>query len=78
MDFEWDKTKESTNQRKHGISFIEASEVFNDDFSSSLPDPDHAYGKDRYLIFGISSKGTHLVVSFTERGVPFVLFRQGI
>ncbi|OUD12941.1 BrnT family toxin [Thioflexithrix psekupsensis] len=68
MDFEWDKTKASTNQRKHGISFEEASEVFNDDFSSCVPDPDGDYGEERYLIFGLSSKGTPLVVSFTERG----------
>lgn len=68
MDFEWDKTKESANQKKHGISFVEASEVFNDDFSSCVSDPDHAYGEERYLLFGISSKGTPLVVSFTERG----------
>lgn len=68
MDFEWDEAKASTNQRNHGISFVEASEVFNDDFSSCVPDPDHAYGEERYLLFGISSKGASLVVSFTERG----------
>lgn len=68
MDFEWDKTKDSSNQKKHGISFAEASEVFNDDLSSCVPDPDHSYREERYLLFGVSSKGTYLVVSFTERG----------
>ncbi|WP_089729993.1 BrnT family toxin [Candidatus Thiosymbion oneisti] len=67
MDFEWDETKASTNQKKHGISFIEASEVFNDDFSSCVHDPDHSYEEERYLLFGVSSKGNYLVVSFTER-----------
>lgn len=67
MDFEWDSSKELSNQKKHGVSFAEASEVFNDDYSLSVPDPDHSYEEARYLIFGISSKGRHLVVSFTER-----------
>jgi uncharacterized DUF497 family protein len=30
MDFEWDNSKALSNQKKHGVSFIEASEVFND------------------------------------------------
>ena len=67
MNFEWDEAKASTNQKKHGISFTEASEVFSDEFSSCVPDPDHSYEEERYLLFGISSKNSYLVVSFTER-----------
>jgi len=67
MDFEWDEAKASTNQKKHGISFTEGSEVFNDKFSSCVSDPDHSYEEDRYLLFGVSSKSNYLVVSFTER-----------
>ena len=67
MEFEWDETKERSNRRKHGVSFLEASEVFGDDYSSHVQDPDHSYDEERYLLFGISSKGKHLVVSFTER-----------
>lgn len=67
MDFEWDEEKASTNQKKHGISFTEASEVFNDEFSSCVSDPDHSYEEDRYLLFGVSSKNNYLVASFTER-----------
>ncbi len=66
MNFEWDEVKASTNQKKHGISFTEASEVFNDEFSSCISDPDHSYEEQRYLLFGVSSKGSYLVVSFTE------------
>jgi uncharacterized DUF497 family protein len=68
MDFEWDESKAFSNQKKHGISFIEASELFNDEFSSCVSDPDHSYEEERYLLFGVSEKGNHLVVSFTERG----------
>ncbi|KAB2932535.1 MAG: BrnT family toxin [Candidatus Contendobacter sp.] len=67
MDFEWDETKARTNERKHGIAFLEATEVFGDDHSSCVHDPDHSYGEDRYLLFGVSSKGNFLVVSYTER-----------
>ena len=68
MDFEWDKEKALTNQRRHDVSFFEAREVFGDELSLSVPDPDHSIDEDRYLIFGRSSLGRHLVVSYTERG----------
>lgn len=34
-----------------------------------MPDPDHSHEENRYLILGLLSKGTPLVVSFTERDV---------
>ena len=66
--FEWDAEKARENEQKHGVGFPEASEVFDDDHSSSVPDPDHSADEDRYLIFGISKQGLRLVVSYTERG----------
>ena len=68
MDFEWDPEKDRENQGKHGISFLEATEVFDDDHSSTVPDPDHSENENRYLIFGMSKRGKYLVVSYTERG----------
>lgn len=67
MDFEWDEAKARTNQRKHSVSFLEAAEVFSDEHSSCVHDPDHSYDEERQLLFGTSLKGNHLVVSFTER-----------
>ncbi len=66
--FEWDTEKARENEQKHRISFLEASEVFDDDHSSTVQDPDHSTSEDRYLIFGISKQGKHLVVAYTERG----------
>ena len=66
--FEWDPDKARDNEQKHGVSFLEASEVFDDDYSSSVPDPDHSADEERYLIFGISKQGRYVVVSYTERG----------
>jgi hypothetical protein len=36
--FEWDEAKNRSNQRKHGISFEDASEVFRDPLFVSLKD----------------------------------------
>lgn len=67
MDFEWDEKKARANQVKHGVAFIEATEVFGDEHASSVCDPEHSFDEMRYLLFGISSRARHLVVSFTER-----------
>ena len=56
MDFEWNETKARTNHRKHGVSLSEATEVFSDEHSSYVQDPDHSYDEDRYLLFGVSLK----------------------
>jgi len=68
MDFEWDPEKAKLNESKHGVSFFEACEIFDDDHSSAVRDPDHSVDEERYLIFGLSKAGSYLVVSYTERG----------
>ncbi len=68
MDFEWDPRKAVANGRKHGVAFEEASEVFADDHSSTVADPDHSVAERRYVIFGKTRAGRALVVAFTERG----------
>ena len=54
MEFAWDPEKARTNETKHEVSFFEACEVFNDELSSTVLDPDHSLDENRYLIFGIS------------------------
>ena len=66
--FEWDPEKARANEQDHEVTFAEASEIFEDDHSSSVRDPDHSLDEDRYLIFGVSKGGRYLVVSYTERG----------
>jgi uncharacterized protein len=68
MDFEWDIEKASSNEAKHGVSFAEACTVFDDDYSSTVSDPDHSEGEARHLTFGLSSTGRAIVVSHTDRG----------
>ena len=67
MDFEWDPYKAALNRNKHGVSFFEACEVFDDDLSSSVLDPDHSMEEERHLIFGRTSNDKYLTVSYTER-----------
>ena len=67
MEFEWNPDKAAFNLRKHGISFQEASTVFDDSLSVTFPDPDHAIGESRYIIIGVSSLNQLLVVSHTDR-----------
>jgi uncharacterized DUF497 family protein len=47
MDFEWDNRKARSNFESHGVSFAEATEVFGDDLSSTVADPDHSEGERR-------------------------------
>ena len=68
MDFEWDEEKAQGNLAKHGVSFTEATEVFGDDLSATVADPDRSAGDQRFVIFGQSLGGRHLVVAFAERG----------
>jgi len=67
MKFEWDPGKAVANERKHGITFDEASTVFGDDLSVSGRDLDNSVGENRFVTFGLSSQGRVLVVSHTDR-----------
>lgn len=68
MRFEWDRAKAAENLRKHAVTFEEAATVFRDTLSATGRDPDHSVDEERYITFGISSRGRLLVVSHTERG----------
>ena len=68
MEFEWDAKKAKYNLRKHGVSFEEASSVFNDVLAAYYIDPDHSASENRFLTIGTSSQGQLLHVAFTDRG----------
>jgi uncharacterized DUF497 family protein len=50
MEFEWGSKKGVANERKHSVTFEEAAEVFADDHSSTVPDPDHSINEERFII----------------------------
>jgi uncharacterized DUF497 family protein len=65
--FEWDPGKDSANRRKHGVGFVEASTVFGDPLSITIPDPDHAEDEERFVIVGMSGQRSLLIVVHTIR-----------
>ena len=67
LNFEWDEEKAKTNLKKHRVSFDEATTVFIDPFSITIPDFDHSVDEQRYIDLGSSDKGRVLVVVYIER-----------
>jgi uncharacterized DUF497 family protein len=67
LTYEWDKRKEASNIRAHGVSFHEASTVFLDALSLTFYDPDHSDNEDRFITLGIASTGRLLFISHTDR-----------
>lgn len=68
LTFEWDAEKALENERKHGISFEEASTSFGDLRSLTIADPDHSEAEDRYVLLGMSHAGRLLATVHAERG----------
>jgi uncharacterized DUF497 family protein len=68
MEFAWNPNKAALNLEKHGVSFQEATTVFNDPLSATFPDSDHSIQESRYIIIGMSGFGQLLVVAHIDRG----------
>ncbi len=68
IKFTWDKHKAASNEKKHGVTFQEASSVFFDTLSITVPDSLHSIGEERYIIIGNSSQNRLLVVVHTDKG----------
>ena len=71
MKFTWDPRKDRENQRKHGVSFQEATTVYGDPLAGTIPDPDHSMGEARFLTIGYSSNHRLIVVWYTEEDDNF-------
>jgi uncharacterized DUF497 family protein len=65
--FEWDKDKAEANLKKHGVSFDEASTVFNDPLAFIFDDEAHSASEKREIIIGHSITNRLLLICFTER-----------
>lgn len=66
MEFEWDVKKAEANRRKHGVEFLDAVFIFDDDRAITLVD-EHP-GEERYVTFGLDALGRVLAVCYTVRG----------
>ena len=69
-----DQDKLEFNLRKHGVSFDEAKTVFADSLSITVPDAEHSFGEERWLMIGTSRTGRLLVVCHTERSGMIRIF----
>lgn len=65
--FEWNNTKNKTNQEKHKVSFEEAETVFFDEKAIEFNDPDHSIEEERFLLLGFSQNLKVLVVCHCYR-----------
>ena len=65
--FEWDERKNTTNKRKHQISFEEAKTVFYDPNALLIHDPDHSDDEDRFILLRLSRELKILVVCHCYR-----------
>ena len=64
-DFEWDSGKARSNLAKHGVSFEEATTVFDDPRAIDAPD---FHDPDRFVLIGRSSLSRVLFVVHCQRG----------
>ena len=67
ITFAWDERKNQENQRKHGISFEEATTIFADENARLIHDPEHSQAEDRFVLIGFSAKLRILVVVHAYR-----------
>lgn len=64
---EWDQAKNAANKRKHGVSFIDAEDLFLSGVNYlELFDRAHSIDEDRYIAIGPVASGVLFVV-FVER-----------
>jgi uncharacterized protein len=67
LTFEWDLRKARSNLAKHGVAFEQASTIFGDSLSLTIPDSEHSRMERRYATMGRAFNGKLLVVVHTDR-----------
>jgi hypothetical protein len=65
LDCEWDAKKADSNRRKHGIDFVDAVTVFDDDRAITLVD-EHP-NEDRFITFGTDAHSRVVAVCYVIR-----------
>ena len=69
MRFEWDPAKAARNARKHGVSFDEARECFEDPLALVLDEPRH---RDRLILIGESRRARLVFTVYAERSAGVI------
>jgi hypothetical protein len=63
MVYEWNAEKNKININKHGVSFDDAKEVFDDALHISVLDKRFNYYEQRWITLGTTKKGNLVVVA---------------
>lgn len=66
IEVEWDSKKASSNLRKHGIGFEEATSALLDPMALAQKDPSSEL-EPRWVLIGMSAEGRLLTVIYTLR-----------
>lgn len=67
-NFEWDSEKDEINIKKHGFSFSEILDVFDDPFFIERYDIEHSsLEEDRFIGLGASGGAVIVMTAYTER-----------
>lgn len=75
MKFEWDEQKNQRNKEKHGVSFEQAVEVFEDPLHIATCDHRFSYFEERWITLGHTKEQQLLVVAnvfFTDEGEELI------
>jgi uncharacterized DUF497 family protein len=64
--FDWDENKAKSNLRKHGVSFVEAVSIFEDQRLVTFPDEAHSQDEERLISIGLSHSSRILLAVYTE------------
>ena len=67
LGFQWDAGNAYKNKDKHGVSQVEAEEIFFNQPLLIQDDAKHSIGESRFLALGITADGKQLSVIFTLR-----------
>ena len=65
--FEWDEAKDRLNRKKHGFSFEEILEIFDDPAFLEGYNWEHSGKEDRYYGIGILANVLYIIVFYTYR-----------
>lgn len=71
MNYEWDPEKATSNLRKHGISFEDATVVFEDTYALEDYDTDHSMSAEkRFTRLGLGKNGILYIVYTLRANYP--------
>jgi Ribonuclease toxin, BrnT, of type II toxin-antitoxin system len=77
LTFEWDSRKARANVAKHGVCFEEASTIFGDRLSLTIPDPNIRWAKSVTSRWAERLPGNCSLLSILNEAIIFVLSAQG-